>query len=498
LPFDTASLLTIGIAATCLAGAALLRRPPMVRLLLIVVAALLIRVDPARQWSLHAWDEQLHALVAKHLIAHPLTPTLYEHPVLPPDPRNWTENHVWLHKPPLTMWFMAASMAILGPHAIAMRMPSVLVSALSVVLVYFAGRRIYDERVGLLAAGFQAVNALLVNLASGRRVADHVDTMLIACVEAGATAILVSSPTTLHRVAPVVAGTAMGAGLLAKSVPALLVGAIAVVAWFDRRSFRSTLRKLVILAGTAAFVAAPWMIYAQFRFPAESAAGTGVIVAHMTTVLDGAGGPWWVYLKEMPRYFGELVFIPVAWFIASGLRNTAGRDKRALIAWFVVPYLIFSVMPTKLPGFVAIAAPALFIIQAAFWCHVRDRLRDMPGPLRIGAIVLLGLLALLPARALLEVQGSFERRDRWPPSSRQFMSLEREGLPLDAVIFNVPRALEAMFYSPYTAYRRLPWPTEVEELQRRGAQIVIYVPAGSQAPVVPENWRARLLHEAVR
>jgi 4-amino-4-deoxy-L-arabinose transferase len=87
-------------------------------------AALMIRIDPAVQSSIHQWDEQLHALVARHVLDHPWRPTLYERTVLPADPAVWTENHVWLHKPPLAPWLMAASMSVFGVSAVAMRLPA--------------------------------------------------------------------------------------------------------------------------------------------------------------------------------------------------------------------------------------------------------------------------------------------------------------------------------------------------------------------------------------
>jgi 4-amino-4-deoxy-L-arabinose transferase-like glycosyltransferase len=497
LPFDNASLLTITGAGACLLAAVWMRRRPRVSLLFIMAAALLIRVDPARQWSLHAWDEQLHAVVGRHLVDHPLTPTLYERPVVPPDPRQWTENHVWLHKPPLTMWMMAASLATFGVSAFVVRLPSIVLSTLGVGLVYLVGRKLYGERVGLLAAGFQAVNSLLVNLASGRRVCDHVDTVLIACVQAGATVVLTTSLAEKRWLPPLLTGVAMGAGLLAKSAPALLVGGLAAVMWFDRRSVVRSFRPLAVMVIAAVVVAAPWMVSARLRFPAESAAGFDVILAHITTVLDEAGGPWWRYIAEMPRYFGELVYVPVVWFVAWRVRRSTGRSEWALLAWLSTPYLVFSVMPTKLPGFIAIAAPALFVVQAAFWFHLRDSVKHAAGPLRIAAVALLTLLLLLPARALLEPQGPFERRDRQPASSLQMMSLEAELNIPDAVIFNMPRALEAMFYSPYTAYSRMPRPPEVEELRRRAIPIVIFVPAGTSPPAVPDDWNARYLAEAV-
>jgi 4-amino-4-deoxy-L-arabinose transferase len=103
------------------------------RLACIAVAAFVIRLDPAVQSSLHLWDESVHAVVGKHMVTNPLTPTLYTRPILPPAPDAWMESGIWLHKPPLTFWLMAVSLASFGTHAIAIRLPSLLLSTLGVV-----------------------------------------------------------------------------------------------------------------------------------------------------------------------------------------------------------------------------------------------------------------------------------------------------------------------------------------------------------------------------
>jgi hypothetical protein len=112
------------------------------------------------------------------------------------------------------------------------------------------------------------------------------------------------------------------------------------------------------------------------------------------------------------------------------------------------------------------------------------------NPVAITALLI--LLAVLPARLLLEPTGSFERRDRHPATSREAMELDQVlGLP-DAAIFNVPHPFEVMFYSRYAAYGRLPQPGEIEALHARGIPIFIYQPAG-QTVAVPAEWRASVI-----
>ena len=107
------------------------------------------------------------------------------------------------------------------------------------------------------------------------------------------------------------------------------------------------------------------------------------------------------------------------------------------------------------------------------------------------------LMAALPARHLLEPSGPLERRDRFrfPEVVERAKRIQFQlGLP-DAVLFNVPSAIEVMFYSPYTAYERMPTDQEVKALVARGLPVVIY--QGVYRPVaIPGDWPVIVLSDA--
>src|SRR5262245_6295197 len=128
MPAPAILLLSSVLALLALAAISFRHRRRIVALVCILTAGAAVRVYAASERSLHEWDEQYHALVAKHLIDHPLTPTLYEDPVLPFDYRSWVANHVWLHKPPVALWLMAGSLRVFGLDELALRLPSVLLS----------------------------------------------------------------------------------------------------------------------------------------------------------------------------------------------------------------------------------------------------------------------------------------------------------------------------------------------------------------------------------
>ena len=116
---------------------------PIPWLLLIGFLALGLRVWMAGDAYLHTWDERFHANVSKHIWAHPLSPTLYDRPVLPYDHRQWAANHIWLSKPALPFWIMGASIELFGPTELGLRLPGLLLSLLSVWLTYLIGRRLF-------------------------------------------------------------------------------------------------------------------------------------------------------------------------------------------------------------------------------------------------------------------------------------------------------------------------------------------------------------------
>src|SRR5215212_9111485 len=110
-----------------------------VLLIVLLASSFLLKLNHLGHASIKGLDESFHALVAKNLLKHPFTPTLYQRHYIPYDYREWQVNHVWLHKPIVPLWQMAASMALLGTTPLAMRLPSAILSTAAVWLTYAIG-----------------------------------------------------------------------------------------------------------------------------------------------------------------------------------------------------------------------------------------------------------------------------------------------------------------------------------------------------------------------
>ena len=291
-------------------------------------------------------------------------------------------------------------------------------------------------------------------------------------------------------------GVALGLAGLSKSAPALLIVPVAFVAFLQRSTLRVALSRSAAIAVVGLILVAPWIVYITSTFPDEARWSGLYTLMHMSQSLERPPSSPFAYLLELPRFFGELVWIPLVAVIVTAVRGTQ-PGLRLVLIWVAIPYLTFSMMSTRLPGYVMIAAPAVFLIEAHFCVGLRRSLRQLDRRRhRVAAMALLVLLVALPVRYLLEPTGSFERRDRDPASSRELRLLsQRLGLS-DAVIFNMPTPIEAMFYSPYTAYERMPTAEEVRSIRARGIPVVVYEPHGESADV-PSDWSVIRLRAAV-
>ena len=468
-------------AATLLAAAALFWQAyraaaaerTRVAVACILGAALLLRFFAALDPFLHAWDERYHALVAKNLMAHPLLPTLYDRPLLPYDLRSWGSNHVWLHKPPLALWLMAASMKAFGVHEIALRLPSILLSTAAVWVTYEIGKAWVGRRAAVWAAFLHAVNGFLLDLAAGRRAADHVDTLFIFLIALG---ILAGArhARSGHPLLPLLIGCLAGLALLAKFMAALLIFPVWMVLLLGRMSVRRALGALAVAFAAALVVWAPWQLYARARFPLEIQWEAQYNWRHLTEVLEEHGGDALFFLRRLPSFFGALVFIPLAWFFYRLFKGPADRSLLALAVWFVIPYGVFSFVATKMPGYVMIAAPALFLIQGRFLESLRETIARMQrGWWQVAATALLVLCLLLPAAYGIERLKPFQTSPEpaaWTSALRSMAQTVGEG---PTVLFNTPSPIETMFFTDWTAYSKMPAVEDVSRIRAQGYRVLI-------------------------
>ncbi len=440
---------------------------------LLMIGGLILRVFTACDFFLHPWDEVFHAVVAKHMMQHPFAPTLYENPVLPYDYKNWAGNHIWLHKQPLPLWTMALSMSIFGVNEIALRLPSILLTTLGVYLTYYIGSYFFDRRTGYLAAFFYSVNGLIIEMTAGRVATDHVDVFFLFFIELGVflSIVFARRQKSIYNIA---VGISIGAAILCKWLPALIVLPIWLLIVLDSKKFstKQIIGHLALLIFIIAAVSLPWQFYIRSVFPLEALTESSHNFRHITETLDSQGGPFYYYLDKIRINYGELLYIPLLWLMFITWRSRQIK-MIALAIWIFVPILFFSFLKTKMQGYILFSAPPLFIITAAFFDLLhRYTWNQATRPVyRYSSYLLLILFIILPVRYAFERIKffSWERQPQWVTVLKSQIGKGRHNV----VLLNHPKAIAVMFYTDWTAYEGIPQTEVIQNLLRSGYVVVI-------------------------
>lgn len=321
-------------------------------------------IDP----FLHPWDERFHALVAKNMMTFPLKPMLTVFPVAQYDPNVWCCNHIWLHKQPLFMWQMALSMKLFGVSEFAMRLPSAVMGALMILLVYRIGLLLTENKfTALLASLLMCLSYYQLELISGKIGMDHNDVAFGFYVLASIWAYSEYLKKPIGSWA-VMIGFFVGAAILNKWLTGLLVFA----PWFiklvyDFVKHRNTKQIVHYFSAilVSIFVALPWQLYILHEFPEQARYEFAYNTKHIWEVVEGHWGDKWFYFDRFPIYFGTvtqyLLFLAFPIYFIKGCSNRS--LFLSLTGMFVFVFLFFTfVVASKLTTYFFVVAPIGFIL----------------------------------------------------------------------------------------------------------------------------------------
>lgn len=442
-----------------------------IAVLLLVICGLTLRIYTSTDFFLHPWDERYHALVAKNLIQHPLIPTLYNNPVLPYDYKNWVANHIWLHKQPLPLWIIAASMWLFGANEIALRLPSIVMSTTGILLMFFIGRHFIDKKAGYLAAFLFSINGLIIELASGRVATDHVDIFFLFFIELAVyfSIVFVQKRKTIFNI---LAGISIGAAILSKWLPGLIVLPIWLLIVIDSGKFKSNeiIAQFFTLLITSIAIFLPWQLYIYNAFPLEARWEAGYNFKHLTEVLGDQTGPYYYFIDKIRINYGDLIYLPLLWFFWKIFKNFNDKKQLAIGIWFLIPLIFFSFAKTKMQAYLLFVSPALFIITADFWLFLFEHRKHHKLKWIFNLILI--LLIALPIRYSIERIKPFSKIERKPQWVTDLKKLNDSNID-KCVLFNYDYPIEAMFYTNLTVYPNIPDYRSIVDLQIKGYAIMI-------------------------
>ena len=444
-------------------------------LFLIVFSGFALRLFCSSNPMLHPWDERYHALVAKNIMEQPFEPKLYKYHVLDYDYRSWTANKVWLHKQPIPLWSMALSLKVFGVNEFSLRLPSVFLSTFCIYLTFCISLLLFgSDRVGLIAAFLHSINGLAIELSSGKVATDHIDTFFLFFTELSIFFVLLNAKNG-KKVFMFVAGIACGAAILTKWLPALIIFPLYLAINAKNKNKRQLLTDLIILSTTISLTALPWQIYAQWLFPLEYQWEQHFNKLHFTEGLEGNGGAWWYFVDRIRINVNEMIYIILLWFFYDALQkeNKALKSENLfLLIYIAVPFLVFSIAKTKMPGYLLFTFPAYFIISGLF---IERLVFSAHGVLRKTKfqkfnIFIVTVIFALAIRYGLERVKPFKTHEKEMLAKKEMM---RTNFPPKSVVFNIPYPIELMFYASCIAYPVIPDSSLINQLYDKNYHLFI-------------------------
>jgi 4-amino-4-deoxy-L-arabinose transferase-like glycosyltransferase len=275
-------------------------------------------------------------------------------------------------KPIAIYWLQAASAAILGPEdhrsIWPYRIPSLIGAVFSVLLTFALGKRIFGEKSGFLGSVLTAASILLI-------VEAHLattDAVLLASIIAAQGALsrfylAKDQPQSGDTGAFYTFWVAQALGILVKGpvTPAIsLLTAGALIFWDRDAAWLKRLRPLSGLAITA-FLVSPWMIAIGIATKGTffQQALVGDFFSKVASGQESHGFPPGFYLLLMPlTLWPASALAGVSLFRSWRLRSDPG--VRFCLAWILPAWIMFELVPTKLPHYILPLYPALCLLVA--------------------------------------------------------------------------------------------------------------------------------------
>ncbi len=307
---------------------------------------------------------------------------------------------LYFEKPPLYYWSVAASMAVLGPTELAVRLPGKLSAAGMVLLAAAFARRRWGARTGLLAGLVLASSLLVVALA---RIA-IIDPMLSLALSAAAFAFAAfaegEEAGDARRARRALYGfhVACAAAVLLKGLIGVVLPGGAIVLWTLVTGRRRTLARVFSPGPLAVFLllAAPWHVamarrhpdFLQFyfvhehfqRFATTEHRREGPLVYFVPVLLAGFL-PWTGFLARLEE----------TW---PGLRRAAWKERATegfLWTFAILVFAFFSASRSKLIPYILPIWPVLAVLLALGIERARARGASFAGE-RIASAVFFGAL----------------------------------------------------------------------------------------------------------
>ncbi|MCW3082989.1 MAG: arnT 2 [Bacteroidetes bacterium] len=250
-------------------------------------------------------------------------------------------------KPPLFIWMQALSMSVFGINAFAARLPDAICGIITLLAVFNIGRKIYNERFGLLWM-LAFAGSFLPHFFFKSGIIDPWFNLFIFC--SIYYFIIYSDTKSVNRL--LLSAVFIGLAVLTKGPAAVLILGLCLVIYRILMRFEPlmTLKHFLIYSSTAALVGGAWLLLLLFSGHAEIISQFFIYQVRLFSTPDaGHGGPF---------YYHWIVLLvgcfPMSVFALRGFKSNAHDTafqrvfKLHMMILFWVVLILFSIVKTKI------------------------------------------------------------------------------------------------------------------------------------------------------
>lgn len=471
---------------------------------LFIFAALL---DP----YLNLWDERIHALVAKNSMDNLLKPEFFQHPyVTECNYLNWTSAHIWLHKQPLFIWQMALSMKLFGVNEFAVRLPSVLMAAGSVLIGYRIGKLLINEKVAYYTAISITFSWFLLNLVSGYEGIEHNDVCFFFYVSASLWSFIEYFQSNRKWKWVIWIGFFAGCAVLTKWLTGLLVfftWGVYILATYGFKIKQWKWTHILTAVVICSIIFIPWQIYIITHYYDAALFEYQYNSKHLFEQIEGQNTHFFFHFEKIPYlYLGHkqltpegttslrtLVIILNAVILIFGLSRLVFFIKKrniriTILSTLLFIYLFFSFATTKMPAYTLIIGMIWFISLGMFIDFIMQcislwvRKKSIKMMIQTFFLLLFSFYMLNFTRIRNQHTDDTIWRQDMITNKATFLRI-KEQLPPNAIVFNLRGSgiyghngqyIEASFYIDRDVYPLPPKKETIQTLKSKGF-IPVYI-----------------------
>jgi len=335
-------------------------------LLVIIIFSLTLFLNLGDEY-LWVADEQVYSQMAYHMFktGDYLTPSTYG------------ELGIWTGKPPLLMWLITISYQLFGVTNFATRFFIPFFSVLSLVFVFYLGKKLYNQTVGFLSA---IVLGTFTTFYSFSRHA-MIDIPLVCFIVASLYFFILGTEEKGNIKYSLLSGVCFGLAFLTKQTGALLIPLIIIVyLLLTRRKINFLLTKqFLLLLGTSFLIIKPWLIYMTARFGIDfwNCYFFYSAISRAVTPLEEHSESYLYYFNYLATNENLLwvVMLPFAVGLTVYFAFKHSKADILVISWISIVMLVFFFAQTKIYYYILPVYPAFALTIASMIYQIANRIK---------------------------------------------------------------------------------------------------------------------------